>query len=215
MRSRLTMLVVGVAMLACVGFGATLSQQLGVQDFANGAIVGSSTFTGVSDVAPFNTVIGADPGGPNFAATWTFSGYGPVVGSVTSATLLIASWDFDTESTSVSHVLSFDMNGILLTGVLDAAFKADPNTANSQILWYTVALPSTTFAQLATGSATFDLTLQNGAGVLGPTTFNGGGMDFSTLTVNAAAPTPEPFTAVITMGGLAALALLRRKRAAA
>jgi hypothetical protein len=40
-------------------------------------------------------------------------------------------------------------------------------------------------------------------------------MDFSTFTVNTAAATPEPFTAVLTFGGLAGLALLRRKRAAA
>ena len=215
MRSRLTMLMVAVAFLASPGWGATLTQQLGTADFTNGATVGSATFIGISDVAPFNTISGSDPNGPNFSESWTFNGYGPVVGSVSSATLLIASWEFDTMNTAVSHVASFDLNGILLTGVLDTAFKANPNTGNNQILWYTITLPSTTFAQLATGSATFNLSLQNGAGVLGATTFNGGGMDFSTLTVNTAAATPEPLTAAFMIGGLAGLALLRRKRKAA
>ena len=215
MQSRLTMLMAAAAFLASPGWGATLAQQLGTQDFINGTIVGSATFIGIPDVAPFNTISGSDVAGPNFSVSWTFDGYGPVVGSVSSATLLIASWDFDTMDTTVSHVASFDLNGILLTGVLDTAFKANPNTASGQILWYTIALPSTTFAQLATGSETFDLSLQNGAGVLGATQFNGGGMDFSTLTVNTAAATPEPITAVIMIGGLAGLALLRRRRTAA
>ncbi len=215
MRFRLTMLMAAAAFLASPGWGATLTQQLGNQDFVNGATVGSATFIGISDVAPFNTVIGSDVAGPNFSESWTFNGYGPVAGSVSSATLLIASWDFDTMDTTVSHVASFDINGILLTGVLDTAFKANPNTESGQLLWYTITLPSTTFAQLATGSATFNLSLQNGVGVLGVTPFNGGGMDFSTLTVNTAAATPEPSTAVILMGGLAGLALLRRKRTAA
>jgi hypothetical protein len=216
MHSRWMALLAALAVLACPGLGATLTQQLGTQDFTNGATVPSGSFTAITDVAPFNTVIGTDPAGPNFAASWTFSGYGPVTGPVTAATLLIASWDFDTNNPA-SQVASFDMNGTDLAAILESAFKANPNTANVQILWYTIDLPAAVFAQLATGSATFNLTLQNGRGILGNTTFNGGGMDFSTLTVDTGStppPTPEPSAALAIMGGLAALALLRRKRAA-
>jgi hypothetical protein len=214
-----------LAMVAVPGSAGTLTQQLGVQAFADGAIVPSGTFIAAADTGIFNTVIGADNNstGPNFSASWTFSSYGPVVDPVVGATLLIASWDFDTNDTSISHVLSFDMNGIDLKAILDAAFVANPNTNNtpplssSQIMWYTINLPSNTFAQLATGSATFSLTLQNGRGVLGTTTFNSGGMDFSTLTVDTQplGTVPEPSTVFAMIGGLAAVAALRRKRTAA
>jgi hypothetical protein len=222
MQLRLIALLAALAMVAVPGSAGTLTQTLGVQSFTDGQIVPSGTFTAATDSAPFNLVIGADNNstGPNFSASWTFNGYGPVVDPVVAATLLIASWDFDTNNTALSHVLSFDMNGTDLTGIMDAAFKANPNTnasGTSQILWYTIALPVETFAQLSTGSATFSLTLQNGRGVLGNTTFNSGGMDFSTLTVDTQAPqtVPEPSTVFAMIGGLAAVAALRRKRTAA
>jgi hypothetical protein len=222
MQFRLMTLLAAWVIVAIPGWPAALTQTLGVQAFANGVNVTSGAFIAAVDTAPFNLTLGADNNtiGPNFAASWTFNGYGPVVDPVVSASLLIASWDFDTNDTTVSHVLSFDMNGASLTAILDTAFKANPNTNvgnTSQILWYTVDLPSTTFAQLAAGSATFNLTLQNGRGLLGPTTSNGGGMDFSTLTVNTQAlqVVPEPATVFAMMGGLAALAVLRRKRTAA
>jgi hypothetical protein len=214
-----------LAALAIVGVPAsagTLTQQLGVQAFNSGDIVTSGAFIAAADTGIFNTIIGADNNsiGPNFSASWNFSSYGPVVDPVVGASLLIASWDFDTNNTGLSHVLSFDMNGTDLTAILDAAFKANPNTnalGTSQILWYTIDLPSSTFAQLATGSATFNLTLQNGRGILGTTTFNSGGMDFSTLNVDTQAQqtVPEPSTVFAMIGGLAAVAALRRKRTAA
>lgn len=224
MQLRLMALLAALAMVAVPGSAGTLTEQLGVQSFNSGDIVPSGTFTTAADTGIFNTVIGADNNsiGPNFSASWTFSSYGPVVDPVVGATLLIASWDFDTNVTTISHVLSFDMNGTPLTAILDTAFKANPNTNatplnSSQIMWYTITLPNTTFAQLATGSATFNLTLQNGRGTLGNTTFNGGGMDFSTLTVDTQAPqtVPEPSTVFAAIGGLAAVAALRRKRTAA
>jgi hypothetical protein len=221
MQFRLGIFLAAVAIVAIPASAGTLIQTLGHQDFTDDTNVTSGAFIGIADAAPFNTIFGADNNttGPNFSASWTFNAYGPVVDPVVSASLLIASWDFDTNNTALSHVLSFDMNGTGLTAILDTAFKANPNTntSGSQILWYTINLPSSTFTQLATGSATFNLTLQNGRGVLGNTTFNSGGMDFSTLTVDTQAQqtTPEPSTAFALIGGLAALAVLRRKRTAA
>ena len=221
MKLRLGALLAALAMVAVPASAGTLTEQLGVQAFNSGDIVTSAAFIAATDTGIFNTVIGGDNNstGPNFSASWTFDTYGPVVDPVVGATLLIASWDFDTNDTTISHVLSFDMIGIDLTAIMDAAFKANPNTNTgntSQILWYTIALPSSTFAQLATGSATFDLTLQNGRGLFGATTFNSGGMDFSTLTVDTQAQqtVPEPSTVFAVIGGLAAVAALRRKRTA-
>lgn len=218
---RLNFLLTAAAslVLSSVASGATLTQKIGSQVYTDGQVVTSGTFLAdnSADPAPFNAISGSDVAGPNFSASWTFNSYGPVIGSITSATLLIASWDFDTNNTSGSQVGSFDMNGTNLATILDSAFTASRNTANSQIKWYTITLPSSTYAQLATGSATFNLALQNGRGVLGNTTFNGGAMDFSTLTVNTGTvpppPTvPEPSTFVAVTGGLAALLVLRRKR---
>jgi hypothetical protein len=213
-------LLAALAMVAVPASAGTLTQTLGVQGagFTDGAIVGSATFLAATDVAPFNTLNGSsDVSGPNFSATWTFSGYGPVVDPIVSATLKIASWEFDTNNNAGSQVQLFNLDGIDLATILDTAFEANQNTAGNQIRWYTIALPSSTFAQLATGSATFNLTLQNGRGVLNNTTFNGGGMDFSTLTVDTQAQqtVPEPSTVLAMIGGLAAVAALRRKRTAA
>ena len=219
MKARFAALFAGLILCADPGKGALLTQTLGDQDFANGDIVGTATFTGANagDPAPFNQFIGSDVSGPNFSARWTFNSYGPVVLPIVSASLLIASYEFDTTNTSLGHVASFTMNGIDLAAVLNAAFNADPNLASSEIRWYTISLPSTTFTQLASGTATFSLTLQNGRGVLGDTTFNGAGMDFSTLTLDTEAQTavPEPSTVFGAIGALAAAVLIsRRKRAA-
>ena len=216
MRFRLATPVVTLAILAVPGFGAVITETIGTPNYTNGQVVGSATFAlnPSGDPVPFDRVIGADVAGPNFSASWTFNTYGPVVGTISSATLLIASWDFDTNNTSGSQVASFDMNGTNLATILNTAFTSNRNLANNEIRWYTISLPGSAFAQLATGSATFNLALQNGRGLFGGTQFNGGGMDFSTLTVNAAAPTPEPSAAFAAIGGLAAFALARRKRSA-
>ena len=218
MKTRFAALFAGLFLCAYPGKSALLTQTLGDQDFTDGEVVGTATFTGANagDPAPFNEFIGSDVSGPNFSASWTFNSYGPVVLPIVSASLLIASYEFDTNNTSLSHVASFTLNGIDLASVLDAAFKADPNQAGSEIRWYTISLPSTTFTELAGGSAAFSLALQNGRGVLGDTTFNGAGMDFSTLTLDTEpqAAVPEPSTAFGAIGALAAAVLIRRRVAA-
>ncbi len=169
---------------------AVLTQTLGDQDFVDGAAVGSGTFTSANggDPAPFNTLAGSDIVGPNFAASWTFSG--PPISNVSSASILIGLYEGDSSATG-DQVKSFTLNSTIdLTGSLNAAMNAKGGLSGHED-YYTVVLPASALAQVATGQATFSLALQNGLGVLGPTDFNGAGLDFATLTVNTPV-VPEP-----------------------
>src|SRR3954468_8893807 len=169
---------------------AVLTQTLGDQDFADGDAVGSGTFTGANggDPAPFNTIAGSDIFGPNFGVSWTFSG--PPISNVTSASILIGLYEGDS-SASGDQVRTFTLNSTIdLTASLNAAMNAKGGLSGHED-YYTVALPASALAQVATGQATFSLALQNGLGLLGPTDFNGAGLAFSTLTVNTQV-VPEP-----------------------
>jgi hypothetical protein len=194
--------------------GATLFQQVGDEDFANGASVGTGTFTGASagDPSPFNTFIGSDVNGPNFTASWTFNAYGGVIlDPISSATLFLATYDFDTSATG-SQVASVTLNGLDVTSLVDTAFEATP-ALSGRIQHYSISLPGSVFAQLATGSATIVLTLQGkGLGVLGETDFNGGGLDYSSLTVETSALTPEPGTMSLLGAALVTLVGWSRRR---
>jgi hypothetical protein len=198
--------------------GALLSQTLGDQDFTDGQLVGSGTFTAASggDPAPFNTVIGSDAAS-NFSTSWTFNGYGgPIATAISSASILIGLWEGDS-SAAGDQVVSFTLNGTTnLTGLLNTAMNAKGGLTGHED-WYTVDLPTSAFTELATGSATFSLALQNGLGVLGPAPFNGAGLDFSTLSINTATPgrVPEPATLSLVLlgvigGGLASRRVVKR-----
>ena len=83
---------------------------------------------------------------------------------------------------------------------------------------YTLTLPSTTFTQLGTGTATFALSLNGpGLGLFGETPFNGAALDFSTLSIvtqqNPPQPVPEPVTIALFLIGFSALIAVRRKMA--
>jgi hypothetical protein len=76
------------------------------------------------------------------------------------------------------------LNGTDLAGVLTAVLVADPATRSVET-YYTLNLPSTDFAALATGTSTFALGFQGqGVGLLGPSPFIQFGLDFATLTIN-------------------------------
>ena len=192
--------------MPALAHGATLTYPLGVNSFADGASVGTATFSNASDVVPFNVVLGSDPSGPNMSTSWTFT-YPHVNDAISSATLQISTWDDDSVAAG-SQLATFDLNGAVnLHDGLDALMEAKQN-GSGVIAYYTVPIPSTGFAQLASGNVTVDLALAApGHGVLGDTTFNGGGVDFAVLTINTV---PEPATLAVLLIG--AVAMLRRRR---
>ncbi len=192
-----------------------IAQTLGHQAFPDGTKVALGPFqtAHAGDPFPFDgTFSGSDTSstGPNFSESWTFSYGAP--SSITSATLALGILDSDSAATG-NQVASFLLNGTIdLTVPLNAAFEANPS-ANSFVNDYTITLPNSAFSQLATGSATFALTLQGpGLGVLGQTTFNGAALDFSTLTITTQT-TPEPSSIVLLCAGALVLAAYRRQRA--
>ena len=191
---------------------AVLTQALGDQDFTDGQQVGSATFTAANgaDPAPFNTLIGTDVVGPNFSASWTFAG--PAIANVSSASILIGLYEGDSSAPG-DQVQSFTLNGTVnLTALLNTAMNAKGGLTGHED-YYTVNLPAAALTEVATGQATFSLTLQNGLGVLGPTDFNGAGLDFATLTVvTQAVPEPSAWSLSLLLGAGLLYARRFRKR---
>jgi hypothetical protein len=200
-----------------------------VTDGASAGIANGNATTGVGtwntdtagNAAPFNGFIGSDTTGPNFSANWTF-GYSPISDTILSATLLVGIYDLDSAA-ALNEVASYTEGAIDLTSLLNAvsnALNGGTGAVNKEYDLLTITLPSTTFADLATGTANISLTLQGpGLGIptLGNTTFNGAGIDISTLTITtqaATAPTPEPgtLTLLLASGCLVGLIAGRRRR---
>lgn len=192
---------------------ATTTVTLGDQDYADGATETTGNFatSGAGEPAPFDgAYLGSDVFDANFSATWTFS-YAPQV-SVTGGSITIGIYDHDSAA-SGNQVSSFTLNGIDLTADLNTLFESYGGT-NTEINVYTLILPNSTFADLASGSVQFNLDLQGaGLSVLGETTYNGAGLDYSTLHVETASTpsVPEPATMSLLLLGLPALLAARRK----
>ncbi|NOT85109.1 MAG: hypothetical protein HOP02_10130 [Methylococcaceae bacterium] len=200
---------------------ATTVQTLGVQNFfTDGAKISTGEFLGqvapkiVGDtqpsnsVAPFNQFIGSDSAS-NFSTSWTFS-YGALA-DVTAGSLQLGIYDHDSAAPG-SQIASFSLNGIDLTTELNGLFEANGGSANSLYNIYTLTLPTSTLTQLASGTATFNLTLQGlGLSVLGRTNTNGAGLDFSRLTVTTV---PLPASGSLLLFGLTGLLAARRKNRA-
>lgn len=195
--------------------GAVITQTLGDQDFADGAVATSGVFVVASagEPSPFDTTNGGDAVA-NMNVSFTFN-YGPIVSPLTSATIQFGLWDGESAE-SGSQLALFRLNGsILLTALLDTQMEANPG-ASIQIRVYTVTLPGSAFTSLSGGTAAFELQLQGpGFGVLGPTDFNGGGIDFATITLSTdqAPGIPEPGTALLLSSALLAGFAIRRLRA--
>jgi hypothetical protein len=203
MTSTKRLALLGLAALGILNFqaqGAIITQTLGTQDYTDGQIVTSGTFNtdASGEPSPFNSTQGGDATS-NLDVSFTFS-YGAISDQITSASILIGLWDADSAGTG-NQVALFRLNGsIVLTSLLNTEMEGTQGAQN-QVRFYTVTLPSSAYTSLAGGSGAFELQLQGpGLGVLGETEFNGGGLDFATLTINTdpvVTPTPEPSTALL------------------
>jgi hypothetical protein len=168
--------------------------------FANGstnARVGTWNTDTAGNTAPFNGFIGSDTSS-NFSASWTFD-YSAISDTITSATLELGIYDIDSAA-ALDEVASYTEGSVDLTSLLNSAANAlngSTGAKNNEYDLLTITLPSTTFADLATGTVDISLALQGpGLGTLGNTSFNGAGIDISTLTINTqeTSSTPEPAT---------------------
>lgn len=215
-------LVVLVALLGSQSAWADTVVTLGDQDFADGATPTTGAFltAGSGELAPFDgQFIGSDgsPTGPNFSASWTFTYTALSAAGISSASLVLGIYDHESAA-SGNQVVSFTMNGVDLTASMNTLFEAHGGASREDNV-YTLALPTSVFSNLASGSVTFALSLAGpGLGVFGETPFNGAALDFSTLSIltqqTPPPPSvPEPVTPVLLLIGLSALMLFRRQMA--
>jgi hypothetical protein len=183
---------------------------IGTQHFADGQVaIGSGTFNAAvsGQPWPFNGIIGSDAGagGSNFDATWTMS-YAPTP-TVLAATLTIGLFEYDSTS-SGSQLAKFTAAGVDLTSMLDIKLE---NASAGEYRVFTIKLPDTTYAALAAGSPSFQLTLRGpGLGVLGETPFNGAGLDFAQLNLTAV-PEPEVTSLLAIASGVGLLGFYIRR----
>lgn len=183
--------IVAAASLFCAlspAWGATITSSLGVKDTTNNdpsihVIPANITFP--SAAAPFDGFsVGSDVSGPSLSTSWTFSYTIPALTSITGATFYLQTYDSDvctTASRATTPVASvFSIDGVDLSGALNAAFSADAcgstnANRNGNVNKDLITLPGSLFTPLLTGPATVDLTYSNlGRGVLGGHLFQWG-----------------------------------------
>ena len=185
---------------------------LGDQDFADGATPTTGAFltAGGGEPAPFNGVFVGSDSGSNFSTSWTFS-YSAIADTITGGSLKLGIYDHESAA-SGNQVASFTVNGVDLTGALNTLFEAHGGASREDNV-YTLTLPASTFAGLASGTVNVSLALTGpGLGLFGETAFNGAALDFSALDIATAVP--EPLTSTLLLIGVpAVLAAARRKMA--
>jgi len=185
---------------------------LGDQDFLDGATPTTGAFltAGAGEPVPFDGVFSGSDTGSNFSASWTFS-YGAIADTITGGSLILGIYEHESDA-SGNQVASFTVNGVDLTGALNTLFESHGGASREDNV-YTLALPASTFAGLASGTVNVSLSLAGpGLGLFGETAFNGAALDFSTLDIATAVP--EPLTSTLLLLGVPAVfAAARRKMA--
>ncbi len=221
-----------------------LSATLAIPQLATAAVIISdlgNTTSGLSDgdkptvpalatvqsgqPAPFDTGYGNDIlDDSNFMQSWMHS-YGPIVDSILSATITIGIADHDSAA-SGSQLALFTLDGNPFTAALDALFEAGGGSEDTEYNVYSLVLPGSLFADLADGTITAQLDLDE-PGLVTPlfplpgpnpavdSTSNGAFLIFSTLEIETGVtPVPEPGTLSLmtTFGILLGAWSLRRRR---
>jgi hypothetical protein len=186
-----------------------VSVSIGSEHWASGTKITTGAYnTAVSgQPAPFNTFCGSDTAS-NCSASWTFT-YSLPAGSIAAATLTLGIYDIDSAATG-NQVGSFTLDGTDdLTSALNTVSEG-LHIPNSYYEVLTISIPTSDFTDLSSGTANFSLTLSGpGLGVLLPTTYNGAGLDFSTLDMTVV---PEPSTFMLWGTGLLLLGTTRLLR---
>jgi hypothetical protein len=191
---------------------------------------GAFSTADTGELAPFNGVACGADASANCSTSWTFTYSLPVGETITGATFTLGIADLDTHATG-NQIGTMTIGGIDIAGLMNTVAESiDPSVGicpgspgGTNNCWgsiyrvLTITLPSTTFAQLATGTATVNFATSGpGWGVLGGvgTTFNGVNLDYSSLDISTSpvVATPEPGSLFSMAAGLAGLGLLRYRR---
>lgn len=182
----------------------------GEQDFNDGDFLLLTEFESEQGGEPavLQTFNGSDivTGNP-FSASFTIN-YAPQ--TVGSATFTIGMYDHDSAAAG-NQVASFTLDGMDLTGALNAVFEAHGGTQVEYNV-YSLVLPPSLYAALSDGSVAVNLVLSPPGlqtSPTGPSVGNGAGLDFVSLDLQASAvPEPTGLAAI----GLAAGGLATRRR---